>query len=86
MNPVPISWAEIFTVLQQGLVDGQYCGYITFPARKFNEVQKYIAEVHYTYQLQPMILSQRAFRKMFPKVQMLIADAGRGVWKYCLAF
>ena len=62
-NPVPISWAETFTALQQGLVDGQCYGYITFLACKFNEVQKYITEVHYTYQLQPMILSQRAFRR-----------------------
>ena len=28
-NPVPISWAETFTALQQGLVDGQCYGYIT---------------------------------------------------------
>ena len=47
-NPVPISWAETFTALQQGVVDGQCYGYITFQAAKFNEVQKYISEVHYT--------------------------------------
>ena len=74
---MPISWAETFTALQQGLVDGQCYGYITFLACKFNEVQKYITEVHYTYQLQPMILSQRAFRKMSPEMQTLITDAGR---------
>ena len=85
-NPVPISWAETFTALQQGLVDGQCYGYITFLACKFNEVQKYITEVHYTYQLQPMILSQRAFRKMSPEMQTLITDAGRDAQEYCLAF
>ena len=85
-NPVPISWAETFTALQQGLVDGQCYGYITFLACKFNEVQKYSTEVHYTYQLQPMILSQRAFRKMSPEMQTLITDAGRDAQEYCLAF
>ena len=85
-NPVPISWAETFTALQQGLVDGQCYGYITFLACKFNEVQKYITEAHYTYQLQPMILSQRAFKKMSPEMQALITDAGRGAQEYCLAF
>ena len=83
---MPISWAETFTALQQGLVDGQCYGYITFLACKFNEVQKYITEVHYTYQLQPMILSQRAFRKMSPEMQTLITDAGRDAQEYCLAF
>jgi len=85
-NPVPISWAETFTALQQGLVDGQCYGYITFLACKFNEVQKYITEAHYTYQLQPMILSQRAFTTMSPEMQALITDAGRGAQEYCLAF
>ena len=47
-SPTPISWAETFTALQQGVVDGQCYGYITFLACKFNEVQKYITEVHYT--------------------------------------
>ena len=40
-------------------------------------MQNYFTEVHYTYQLQPMILSQRAFRKMSPEMQTLITDAGR---------
>ncbi|MEG1610881.1 MAG: TRAP transporter substrate-binding protein, partial [Bilophila sp.] len=56
-NPIPISWAETFAAMQQGVVDGQCYGYVTFLAAKFNEVQKYISEVHYTYQLQPVILS-----------------------------
>ena len=85
-NPVPISWSETFTALQQGVVDGQCYGYITFQAAKFNEVQKYITEVHYTYQLQPMMVSERIFKKMTPEMQALIVDAGQDAQEYCLAF
>ena len=85
-NPVPISWAETFTAMQQGVVDGQCYGYITFLAAKFNEVQKYITEVHYTYQLQPMILSKRVHQKMDPELQKLVIQAGRDAQEYCLAF
>ena len=85
-NPIPLSWAETFTALQQGVVDGQCYGYITFLACRFNEVQKYITEVHYTYQLQPMILSQRAYKKMSPELRRLVIDAGRDAQEYCLAF
>ncbi|WP_294624596.1 TRAP transporter substrate-binding protein [uncultured Bilophila sp.] len=85
-NPVPISWSETFTALQQGVVDGQCYGYITFLARKFNEVQKYMTEVHYTYQLQPMIMSQRAFLAMPSDLRRLIMEAGRDAQEYCLAF
>ncbi|WP_027361643.1 TRAP transporter substrate-binding protein [Halodesulfovibrio aestuarii] len=85
-NPVPISWAETFTALQQGVVDGQCYGYITFQAAKFNEVQKYITEVHYTYQLQPMMISERLYKKLTPEMQQLVVDAGREAQEYCLAF
>lgn len=77
-SPVPISWAETFTSLQQGVVDGQCYGYIGFLANKFDEAnQKYISEVHYTYQLQPVIISERVFRKMTPQEQKLMVDAGK---------
>ena len=77
-SPTPISWAETFTALQQGVVDGQCYGYIGFEAMKFLEAnQKYLTEVHYTYQLQPLVMSERVYRKMNPEMQKLVVDAGR---------
>jgi tripartite ATP-independent transporter DctP family solute receptor len=77
-SPAPISWAETFTALQQGVVDGQCYGHIGFRAMKFQEAnQKYITEVHYTYQLQPLIISERVFRKMTPEHQQLMIEAGK---------
>lgn len=76
-SPTPISWAETFTSLQQGVVDGQCYGYIGFKAMKFDEAkQKYITEVHYTYQLQPLVMSERVYKKMKPDMQKLVVDAG----------
>ncbi len=85
-NPVPISWPETFTALQQGVVDGQCFGYITFLAFKFNEVQKYITEVHYTYQVQPLVASMRAMKRMSKEDQTMVVQAGREAQEYCLAF
>ena len=77
-SPTPISWAETFTALQQGVVDGQCYDYIGFKANKFNEAnQKYLTEVHYTYQLQPLVISERVFKKMTPEMQKLLIDAGK---------
>ncbi len=76
-SPTPISWAETFTALQQGVVDGQCYGYIGFKAMKFNEAkQKYLSEVHYTYQLQPLVMSERVYRKLKPELQKLFVDGG----------
>jgi TRAP-type C4-dicarboxylate transport system substrate-binding protein len=45
---------------------------------KFQEAnQKYITENHYTYQLQPLIMSERVFRKMSKEEQQLMIEAGK---------
>lgn len=86
-SPVPISWAETFTSLQQGVVDGQCYGYIGFKAMKFYEAnQKYITEVHYTYQLQPLIVSERVFRKMSDDEKKLMLDAGKAAQEAVLKY
>ncbi len=85
-TPVPISWSETFTALQQGVVDGQCYGYITFQAAKFNEVQKYVTEVRYTFQLEPMLLSEHVYRKMSPELQEIVVQAGLEAQEFGLAF
>ena len=86
-SPVPISWAETFTALQQGVVDGQCYGYIGFRANKFQEAnQKYITEVHYTYQLQPLIISERVYRKLSSELQKIVVDAGKAAQDAVLAY
>lgn len=86
-NPVPISWAETFTSLQQGVVDGQCYGYIGFRAMKFHEAkQKYITEVHYTYQLQPLIMSERVYKKLSPELQKVVVDGGKAAQQAVLDF
>lgn len=86
-NPVPISWAETFTSLQQGVVDGQCIGYISFLAVKFNEAnQKYISKVHYTYHLQPLIIGEDLFASLDPKTRELLLDAAKDAQTYSLMF
>ena len=76
--PSLIPWSMTFNALQSGDVDGQCYGYIGFKANKFNEAnQKYLTEVHYTYQLQPLVISERVFKKMTPEMQKLLIDAGK---------
>lgn len=86
-NPVPVSWAETFTSLQQGVVDGQCYGYIGFRAMKFLEAkQKYLTEVHYTYQLQPLIMSEKVFKKLTPELQGIIVEGGKAAQQAVLDY
>ena len=86
-SPVPISWAETFTALQQGVVDGQCYGYIGFKAMRFYEAQqRFITEVHYTYQVQPLIISERIFQRMSKEDQQLMIDAGKAAQEAVLEY
>ncbi len=75
--PMPLAWPMTRSALKNNLVDGQCYGYIGFKAMKFNEAkQKYLTEVHYTYQLQPLVMSERVYKKMKPELQAIMVKGG----------
>lgn len=85
-NPVPISWPETFTALQQGVVDGQDNPYIVCYTSKFQEVQKYMTEVHHQYALQPLIIGERSWKKFDDKTREILIRAGIEAQQYNLLF
>ncbi len=46
-NPTPMSFTELYSALQQGVVDGQENSYNTWISSRFFEVQKYVAETNH---------------------------------------
>ena len=85
-NPVPMAWSETFTALQQGVVDGQDNPYIVNYTSKFQEVQDYLTEVHYTYSLQPLIVGERSWKKYDQKTRDILLRAGIEAQQFCIAF
>lgn len=83
-NPVPMAWAETFTAMQQGVVDGQDNPYVVNHTMKFEEVQKYLTELHYHYSLQPLFVGERTFKKLTPEVQNVLIKAGMEAQMYIL--
>lgn len=75
-NPVPMAWAETFTALQQGVIDGQDNPYVVNHTMKFEEVQKYLTELHYQYSLQPLFIGEKNYKKLDPSLQKLFSKAG----------
>ncbi len=54
---------------------------------KFLEAnQKYLTEVHYTYQVQPLVMSERIFKKLSKEEQNLIIEAGKKAQQDALDF
>ncbi len=77
INPTPMAWAETFTALQQGVVDGQDNPYITVHAMKFYEVQDYITNIRYIFSLEPLVISEAVFQDQKPEVQQAILEAAK---------
>lgn len=77
-NPVPVAWSELFTALQQKVVDGQCYGYIFFNAAKLNEAhQKYITELYYTAQIQPMATNMKMLASLSPEIRTIVVEAAK---------
>jgi tripartite ATP-independent transporter DctP family solute receptor len=83
-NPTPMAWSEVFTALQQGVVDAQDTPYITIYSMKFGEVQKYLTNLHYNFLLEPLIVSETVFQDMDKKTQQLVLNAGQEASEYSL--
>lgn len=57
-NPTPIAWDETFNALQQGVADGQENPHSVNYAARFDEVQKYITDLHYKLWIGPVVVNE----------------------------
>jgi tripartite ATP-independent transporter DctP family solute receptor len=83
IEPIPMAWAEVFTALQQRVIDGQENPYTTIPAQKFWEVQKYVTEIHYMMYAGPLLLSEKTYQNLPVHLQKALEEAGyeSAVWE-----
>lgn len=77
INPTPMAWGETFAALQQKVVDGQDNPYMTVYAMKFDEVQKYITDLHYIFSIEPLIVSEALFEGLSEEQQNQVLEAGK---------
>jgi TRAP-type C4-dicarboxylate transport system substrate-binding protein len=68
--------AELFTSLQQGVVDGQENPLEFIDNFKFNEVQKYAIDTRHVIGAMTWIYSDARFKKLPPDVQTLLKVEG----------
>ncbi|WCR11101.1 TRAP transporter substrate-binding protein [Paracoccus stylophorae] len=86
INPTPMAWGETFAALQQKVVDGQDNPYMTVYAMKFDEVQKYITDLHYLFSIEPLIISEALFQDLSEEEQAQVLAAGEAATKASAEF
>jgi tripartite ATP-independent transporter DctP family solute receptor len=72
---VPMSWGEVYTSLQTGVIDGQENPVAIVFAFKLSEVQKYLSLTGHFYSPAPLSMSLRKFKGLKPEHQKVILDA-----------
>jgi TRAP-type transport system periplasmic protein len=75
--PVPVAWAETYTALQQGLVDGLEVPLVSIHANKMYEVTKYVSLTQHSYNSQPILMSLAVYDSLTPEQQAIVVDAGQ---------
>ncbi len=74
-NPTPMAFGELFTALQQKVVDGQENPAAHIYTARFFEVQKYISLTGHTYSAEPMLVSLTAWNKLPKDLQDKVQEA-----------
>jgi tripartite ATP-independent transporter DctP family solute receptor len=72
---VPMSWGEVYTSLQTGVIDGQENPVAIVYAFKLSEVQKYLSLTGHFYSPAPLSMSLKKFNALKPEYQQVVLDA-----------
>jgi tripartite ATP-independent transporter DctP family solute receptor len=74
-NPTPMSFSQLYTALEQGVVDGQENPYGNVTANKFNEVQKYLTNTGHVYNASPFLISKKFWDTLSDKEKEIMTKA-----------
>lgn len=76
-DPTPMPFAEVFTALQNGVMDGQENPYSLISASRFNEVQKFLTECNYIYSPIGFIANKARWDKFSKDEQAMLRQAAK---------
>lgn len=76
-NVTPMAFNELYSALQQGVVDGQENAYNTVASSSFFEVQKYVAETNHMWGNFAILASEKWWQGLPKDIQDAIAKAAK---------
>jgi tripartite ATP-independent transporter DctP family solute receptor len=82
MNPVPMPFTELYTAMEQKIVDGQEQPYSSIEANKFYEVQKYMSDTQHIYNPLLVLMSKKVWDRLSGDEQKILQDAATEATDY----
>ncbi|MFC4299600.1 TRAP transporter substrate-binding protein [Castellaniella hirudinis] len=74
-NPVSMDVKEVYSALQQGVLDGQENPYNIIATRRFSEVQKYLSDTAHFFDYINVVANKRQFERLPADQQQAVRDA-----------
>jgi TRAP-type transport system periplasmic protein len=74
-NPVAMDVKELYSALEQRVVDGQENPYTVISADRFSEVQKHLTNTSHFFDVIAVVASKRAFEQLTPDHQKAVRQA-----------
>lgn len=81
-NPTAMAFGEVFSALEQGVVDGQENPWPTIYSSKFYEVQDYGSSTRHVYTPFVWMMSQELYDSMSPECQQVVTEAAEAAGAY----
>ena len=79
LNPTPMAYSEVYSALQQGVIDGQENPVAVFYASKLYEIQKYFALTGHVYSPALVLFSMQKWNRIPKADQEIIAKTAAEV-------
>jgi len=76
-SPLPMAYGEVYTALQQGVIDGAEAANTNYEAQKFYEVAPNWAMVAWTTLVADMIMGEKFFQSLPADVQKAVVQAAQ---------
>ncbi len=74
-NPAPMGIKEVYSAMQQGVIDGQENPFSIIATKHFNEVQKYLSDTGHFFDFIVVTASKKKFDKLSPAHQDAVRKA-----------
>ena len=74
-NPIAMDVKELYSALEQRVVDAQENPYTVIAANRYSEVQKHVSNTGHFFDLIAVVASKKAFEQLKPEVQKAVREA-----------
>lgn len=81
-NPTPMSFSQLYTALEQGVVDGQENPFGNVTGNKFYEVQKYLTTTGHVYNASPFLISKKFWDTLSDQEKEIMKKAAKEAQAY----